>query len=473
MRQTLHIFRKDARFLWPQILAALALAALFGWCYSVDPWRFGGFGRAQSARGMIAFLVALSWVYLASAAIHKELPAGDRQFWVTRPYRWKSLLAAKALLLFAFINIPLFLADAAILAAHGLAPSAAQSLLRQALVTLGLLLPAMALAAVTRDQAQAAGAIIGAAVSLALVSAYTPQDSGWGPLAGMHACIVVAVLSAGALGVLLWQYARRRTMAARAVLGAVVGLCLAIVAAPPNGAAIALYGPEPEVVRPVHLCVGLASCDLPTTEPHRVTGWYPIRVEGLPAGMRADPLLVDVTITGSNGASWRSGWIGQTVAFPFLYWGRLDSDGLELTLGARVTDQFQSQPVKISVSLAMTIYRTEATASLIPGQPPQAIAGVGACSVDSVEGFGRPLLSCSTTGYPLPRLEADGTMVFPEQYDDTAMFEPSPVLEPATLWDSKPGDMSPIRLTAERPVAHIRRDLVIERMRFLNARVQP
>jgi hypothetical protein len=419
----------------------------------------------------------LSWLFLVAAAIHKEPPAGDRQFWVTRPYQWKSLLAAKALLIFAFINAPLFLADVAILAAHGLAPVGARLLMRQALVAGILLVPGAALAAVTRDQAQTVGAMLAAPVSLALVSAYT-EGNGWGPLAWMHAWIVFAVLAAATLGVLVWQYARRRTAVARGVLAAGAGLCLAIVAAPPTGAAFALYGPEPEAVRTAHLCFVLSSapCGGPVREEQDITGWFPIRIEGLPAGMKAEPLLLDLKIEAPNGASWRSGWFDWSTGSAHgigWNWGWLAAeDGvksrrLDANIGAGLVDRFQSQPVKLSLSLAMTIYRTEATTSLIPGQPPRAIAGIGDCSVDWIGGFFRPLLSCRTAGYPTARLEVNDTTIFGEQLPDRAMFEASPVFGPMILQEPVAADISPLVLTTERPIAHIRRDLEIERVRFL------
>jgi hypothetical protein len=45
-------------------------------------------------RALPLFLAAC---ILAIAAVHEDRLTGDRQFWVTRPYLWKSLLLAKAL----------------------------------------------------------------------------------------------------------------------------------------------------------------------------------------------------------------------------------------------------------------------------------------------------------------------------------------------------------------------------------------
>jgi len=47
------------------------------------------------------------WV-LAVTLIHEERLIGDEQYWLTRPYTWKDLVAAKALFLVVFVNVPLF-----------------------------------------------------------------------------------------------------------------------------------------------------------------------------------------------------------------------------------------------------------------------------------------------------------------------------------------------------------------------------
>ena len=155
MRQTLHIFRKDLRFLWAPILAVLALTALAAWSFSVDPARLGrGNARADTIPTLITVIQLLSWVSLVAAAIYKEPPAGDRQFWITRPYRWSSLVGAKALLIVACINVPYFISDVVILSARGLSPSFGALVARQAVITGLFLLPAAALAAVTRHSAQ-------------------------------------------------------------------------------------------------------------------------------------------------------------------------------------------------------------------------------------------------------------------------------------------------------------------------------
>src|SRR5678815_4188197 len=107
------IFRKDARRLWPQIAifwAMLALGVLF------DPGRTE---RALSPYRMFLMLLALAqpvacWTLLI-AAIHEECLPGDRQYWLTRPFTWKSLLLEKMMFTAVFVNLAVFAMQAVIL----------------------------------------------------------------------------------------------------------------------------------------------------------------------------------------------------------------------------------------------------------------------------------------------------------------------------------------------------------------------
>src|SRR5262249_19848898 len=100
-------------------------------------------------------LLLARW-YLVALLIHEEALAGARQFWITRPYSWKSLLAAKMLFIAIFVILPAFIADWAILSAGGFHPRTQIPglLWRQAVMTSVVLLPAVAVAALTRSLAQ-------------------------------------------------------------------------------------------------------------------------------------------------------------------------------------------------------------------------------------------------------------------------------------------------------------------------------
>src|SRR5512146_3310756 len=99
MKQILHIFSKDVRRLWIEILLLVAAAALFAWVVPKG-WRSGDLYVINPFEGIsrVVYLVLpLSWCLIIGRLIHGETLVGDRQFWLTRPYEWPNLLAAKVI----------------------------------------------------------------------------------------------------------------------------------------------------------------------------------------------------------------------------------------------------------------------------------------------------------------------------------------------------------------------------------------
>jgi len=177
MRQALHIFKKDVRHLWLELAVAITVVAAFGFTGARRAsWLADPVTNRTAAWTMVLILLPLSWWTLIARVIHGETLPGDRQFWITRPYSWKSLLGAKALFILAFINLPMFLADIAIVRAYGLHPLGAELpglLWSQVLLTIVFVLPVAALSALTGGFVQLilailAPCVIGLAVAIAL-----------------------------------------------------------------------------------------------------------------------------------------------------------------------------------------------------------------------------------------------------------------------------------------------------------------
>src|SRR4051812_34967400 len=120
MRQAVHIFRKDVRRLLPEIVVTLLVVAAFIFLEVRRAlWWPDLLVNPSSAWDLVRFLLpAAGWVLIARV-IHAEALPGDRQFWLTRPYAWKSLLGAKALFILVFVNLPMLVADVIILGAYG------------------------------------------------------------------------------------------------------------------------------------------------------------------------------------------------------------------------------------------------------------------------------------------------------------------------------------------------------------------
>jgi hypothetical protein len=226
MSQALHIFSKDVRRLWFPLSIALAVQVLFTF-FEMQPHRSMRFVTNQfSAETLVDFLLPLAWWYLIAALVHEEAIPGDRQFWITRPYWWNSLLAAKVIFILAFVNLPVLIADCFILTAQGFSVGGhwTGALWRQIPFTFWVLLPPLALGSLTRNLGQVIVAIL--LVVLRMVVNSIPFHSelpggntaiGW-IQATVDTIVLVAVLSA----VVLIQYRSRRTWLARSLFAAFV-----------------------------------------------------------------------------------------------------------------------------------------------------------------------------------------------------------------------------------------------------------
>lgn len=147
MKQALHIFRKDLRHLWPYIYIVLLLMAA-NVLVEIRAWTGPAANSLFSTLGLVTMLLPLSIALLVALLVFQEALPGDRQFWLSRPYDWKALLASKLLLVVLTINIPLFVCDCVILGAQGFPVVSVlpRLLLRQAILFSLFVLPPLALA---------------------------------------------------------------------------------------------------------------------------------------------------------------------------------------------------------------------------------------------------------------------------------------------------------------------------------------
>jgi hypothetical protein len=243
MHTILTIFRKDVRRLRWQIGAMLALSVALG-CLE------GGRADAKASpvEILLNFVLPLVWACLIAQAVHEDATAGDREFWMTRPCRWRRLLAAKALFAVLFVHAPSLATDAAILAARGFNPLEwlPQLLGKQLLLGVLLTLPAMAVASLVSDLTQFIFAGIVAPVTIFLLANVFWLRHGLRGRSYFFAA--AALLALAALTVMLLQYGLRRTGLSRvlAVTGALAAglLCVPIYPVKPVVAAYQASGPE-------------------------------------------------------------------------------------------------------------------------------------------------------------------------------------------------------------------------------------
>ncbi|MHB8815631.1 MAG: hypothetical protein ACYDAE_20540 [Steroidobacteraceae bacterium] len=226
-----HILRKDLRLLWP--LAAL-VAAIHVLAAALAVW-LGRFLEPREILSLARGLPVLSFlgiVVLTVALVQQDPLPGDRQDWLVRPIRRRSMIAGKLLFILLIVIGPLLLADLAQALADGfpLAVAFGAALSRSVCVLCFLALPALALGAATRDLTQALALAFGIAVVciaaqfllvvvLGAHASFAGLGASWMVAASWAAVAVVATAAVVSL-----QYLWRKTLPSRVVIGAAVVL---------------------------------------------------------------------------------------------------------------------------------------------------------------------------------------------------------------------------------------------------------
>jgi ABC-type transport system involved in multi-copper enzyme maturation permease subunit len=255
MQQILHIFKKDVRRHWPEILISLALLGLYARIMTrpVDydrmmtpnyiPW-------AEVSESTLAPLMLIFWIFLTIRVVQGERLVGDTQWWITKPYEWWKLLAAKEFFLLAFIGAPLFLVQLYILRHAGFAiHSHFFGVVRmQFALALILFLPAVALASLTKNLGQALIVLLIVFILFSTITSLlsrVPNSSMSSAVRGLGEIESVLMLGSiiGAAG---WQYARRKTWASRGSLAAGAAVVVLISAFTPYAMFVNRKYPMPE-----------------------------------------------------------------------------------------------------------------------------------------------------------------------------------------------------------------------------------
>jgi hypothetical protein len=215
MNQAWHIFKKDMRHL--RFEAALMTALVLAWSQTAV------FRKPQTGElpeGWPTLITAIAAVVLITRAIHSEAIPGDRQFWLTRPYRWTSLLGAKLAFVLLCVNIPLFVVQASILAAakFPVIPNLGALLWSQVLLTGVLILPITIVAAVTSGAASFLSTLAGVIVAEVILNKglavggpnWSLRQIDWIALTAIQLIFLI-----GAAVILPIQYRGRNTLACR------------------------------------------------------------------------------------------------------------------------------------------------------------------------------------------------------------------------------------------------------------------
>jgi hypothetical protein len=399
MKQILHIFTKDVRRFWPEILTLLALVAAFViihsyvWAvfmpYIGGAVSFGGtLGLLMGLFGFLVVLIPVGWWLLISRAVHEERLVGDTQFWITRPYQWKSLLTAKLFFVVAFVYLPIFLAQCVLLAEEGFAPQPyIPGLLWNLLMITGLLvLPLIALATVTSNFSRMTLTLLGALLAIgavATVSAFATTNQISSPWSNRISLVLEIVLCVAAV---LLQYGLRKTWLARVLLIAFPVLICAIAFLAPDqwmmnrtypttGATTPVqFTHSPSVLRPSD------SGSLTGSSNMNGNNWYRIRVplelSGITEGNGIVSEGVRATMDAPDGFHWSSKW--QPLSIRYLPGDKFGA--ADITVPASLYNKYKSTPVTVHLELALT--QIKATmATTVPLSPQEFhVPEVGICT---------------------------------------------------------------------------------------------
>lgn len=357
MRQALHIFRKDVRGLRLQLALVLLLVVAFAMA-EVQAKQLFGLASPELV-GLLGVLVPAGYAWLIVALVHQEALPGDRQFWLTRPYSRGSLLAAKAAFVVIFVSGSLVAKDIAILEAMGfpVLSNLPGLLLRVLAWTAWVAFPALAVATTTRGL-QGVG-LVGAALGLLYgLEAALRIHSFWPALEWVreYLTIVLLVLFCGAIVAV--QYLRRATGKARAALAASALVVMAgmpvlpwnaaftaqmLVTRPEADASSVQVLPDQSSTTAVLETVGV---------PKNALGLLlPVRLAGIPAGMRLAADGTKVTILSGGRTVWHSGWRPQD--------GWTVNRALFSYVDRTVFRSLERQTVTVKAALALTLLENQ------------------------------------------------------------------------------------------------------------------
>lgn len=343
---------------WWEIGASLAMAVASGWHESRQgaESRFFHVGEYSFITEILGPLLLISWALIIVRAVEAEGLVGDRQFWVTRPYEWKQLVAEKVLFVLCFVNVPLFVLQAFLLWQAGFQPAVhvAGLLANQGWWLLMLILPVATLAAITASVGQFAVAVLSLLLSFVAMAWLGSLGQDVVPLraASVPQTIGGVIAAAACVVVVVWQYARRRTGKARVVLGAALGAAVLVPFAAPYGVLIARAYPEASSGQPVQLAFDPAR---PTAhargypEKNKVHVQIPLRVSGIRNGSAVFAEGMTVRIESPGGVGWNQGWRSSGLV---LLPNREHTEAV-ITVDQDFFERVKETPVKLHVTFAL------------------------------------------------------------------------------------------------------------------------
>lgn len=413
MKQILHIFKKDARQFRLEIVLCLALVAAFAIMYprlwsatnygvgAVDSFGFTVDGEIEELTSFLVVLVPVCWWILITRVVHGENLVGDRQFWVTRPYEWKKLLAAKVLFLLTFLYLPILVAQCVLLKTAGFQPHSciAGLLFNLLLITFFLVVPFFALATVTASFARTTltvVAILLGFVGLSILSSSLYTSHVTSSNSGIRVSTSVLVIICTVVPVV--QYAMRRVWLSRLLLLLLpVSMCVMSFVSPDAAMIYNAYPlPTGSQVPPVRFAldtdlVGQGSARWDRSSKIVLLN-IPLKLSGIRQGTAVQLDNVMLSIKAPNGLRWNSTW--QSAYGQRYLQGTLGAS-VELNVSRAFYDQVRNSPVTLYLRFAITELRAGSSSDILLPSGKFHVPSVGFCSADTTwDGLYMTGISC-------------------------------------------------------------------------------
>jgi hypothetical protein len=509
MPQAIRIFLKDAHRSWPYIAVVLAISAMLA---ALTPRYSPVYSTAEKLSRLVdalQFLLPMAWWFTVAHVVQGDGLAGDKQFWVTRPYSWKSLLAAKVLFCVVFLTAPMLISDCLILSADGFPPLAMISglLLRQCDLFAFLMLPAMVLAMLTRNMRQfILGGFLLALGFVLLALMNHSSDATAEALANVQPATAswsekwlgTILYAAGLAALVLWQYARRQTGAVRAIVAALLVWGVVSSAWPTKAIAFAPpQPPAPPVYPEIAVSYAAERSNLVGSKAHEPTTALAndsVGTAGASGMLDTVPVAIPIQLTG-----WKRDLLDVEMAAVRIEpargaastpsvsdFGRWNThrgeDWIEVRLDRPAYRRLSTGPVTIRAVIFVVVYEVRTTTAFRPGGKWVNVPGFGSVTILD-QGVSTLLL------WRVPLREPEEKLVFSARDPDSGIsysaagsgFYPrvaetthiSPVVSYATPINIKPPDRwarlpqnALCEIAVGRPVALIRRDLEIPNIRL-------
>jgi hypothetical protein len=387
MKLALHIFRKDIRQHWIVILSSLGIQ-IANVLYEQRKWLptfVQGFGFGARILMLLPALLMFGWLAIIVRVVQSESPSSKRQYWITRPIEWKSLLAAKLLFAIAFIELPLLLANAYLLIKSDIPPSfriIGDVLEGHLGLMIFLVVPLIALMSVTEGFGQAALAVLGVIAALAgmvALSIYRPTEC----YCSVPEAIQGGILFGVSLIVIVVQYAWRRTGQSRAALAlAAVAIALVLAFSPYRALIDQRYPPlnptlnSTESLGPFALSGNGAP--LVTHSNEFASIQVPVDVSGIPQDAFVKVKGYMLELETRNGLRWSSEWHFGKLLFP-------DEKRFDANFEVDKTffDKVRTTPVTGRVFLVLSLWRDANPVTVRAAHDPVPVPGAGLCGLRS------------------------------------------------------------------------------------------